>query len=172
MSTSSKWFPLALIGAGILLLVASITTFLILRTEPASASIPIPTKISGYAIAGEETGPAALREFTQMHGKSFPVVAGAKAMYGAGNQVIIWVASTASISDTRGLLEAMRDKIAENNSPFEPTGVQTIGSREVYTLYGMGQKHFYFQSGKYLVWLASNAEIANQALEQALGFYK
>ena len=115
-----------------------------------------------------------------MHGESFPVLSGAKAVYGPGNEVIIWAAGTASIADTRKLLEEMRDKIANSEaassaasrSPFQPTGVRTDANRDVYALDGMGQKHFYFQSGKYLVWLAANPEIAEQALQEALVFFK
>lgn len=122
-------------------------------------------------MASEATGNAALQEFTQLHGESFPVVSGAKGVYGTGSQVIIWAAGTASISDTRKLLEEMRDKIAEGGSPFKPSGVRSIANREVYSLDGMDQKHFYFQSGKYLIWLAANSEVADQALQQALYFY-
>ncbi len=85
--------------------------------------------------------------------------------------MIIWAAGTASTNETRRLLEEMRDKIAQGGSPFQPTGVRSIANREIYALDGMGQKHFYFQSGKTLVWLAANAEIADQALEQTLDFY-
>jgi hypothetical protein len=35
----------------------------------------------------------------------------------------------------------------------------------------MGQKHFYFQSGDLLIWLAADQEIAEQAISQVLEFY-
>ena len=68
--------------------------------------------MAGFSLASEMTGSAAMREFSQLHGKPFPVASGAKAVYGMGNQVIIWAAGTASASDTRKLLEEMRDKIS------------------------------------------------------------
>ena len=89
--------------------------------------------------------------------------------------MIIRAAGTASAADTQKLLIEMRDKIAEGaangRAPFQPSGVEILSNHEVYALDGMGQKHFYFRSGKYLIWLAANAEVADQALQQALNFY-
>src|SRR3990172_85166 len=56
-------------------------------------------------------------------------------------------------------------------SPFSPVGERQDGTRIVYELDGMGQKHFYFQSGKMIVWLAVNPERAEEALTQVLKFY-
>ncbi len=172
MPASSKWLPIALIFLGVLLVIAAFAFPLIAKPVSESASAPIPTQVVHLSLASEEMGSAALREFTELHGESFPVHSGAKAVYGPENQVIIWAVGTGSTADTRKLLEEMRDKIAEGNSPFQPNGEQKVANREVYTLNDMGQKHFYFQSGKYLIWLAANPEIADQALQEALFFYK
>lgn len=129
-------------------------------------------KVSGLSIVSESSGSAALREFSQLHGQSFPVITGTKASYGAGNQIMLWVAGTASESTTRQLLEAMRDKIAAGNSPFQPAITRQEWGRTIYALDGMGQKHFYFGSGKYLIWLAANSEMADLALQEVLKFYR
>lgn len=163
--------PLIFIALGVTLVVGAIAFPLLFRSDPKSNSAPIPAQVAGFSLVSEATGSAAMQEFDQLHGKSFPVTSGAKAVYGTGNQIIIWAAGTASVSDTRKLLEDMRDKIALGRSPFQSAGIQTIANRDVYVLDGMGQKHYYFQSGKYLVWLAANSDIADQALQQALIFY-
>lgn len=168
---SSKWLPIALIGLGAIIVIAAIAYPTLINASSLSVSAPIPSQLAGFSLASEATGRAAMQEFDQLHGKTFPILSGAKAVYGTGTQVIIWVAGTASVVETRKLLEEMRDKIAAGGSPFQASGVQTTASREVYALDGMGQKHFYFQSGKYLIWLAANAEVADQALQQALYFY-
>ena len=36
---------------------------------------------------------------------------------------------------------------------------------------GVGQRHFYFQAGKRVVWLAANRRFADAALDEALKFY-
>jgi hypothetical protein len=172
MSTSSKWLPLSVIALGAMLVIAAVAIPLLSKTISESTSAPIPDQINGLSITSEATGRAALQEFSELHGKSFPVLSGAKASYGPGSQITIWVAGTDSSSATRQLLESMRDKIAQGNSPFQPIAARQEGNRTVYALDGMGQKHFYFQSEKNLIWLAASPELADQALQEALNFYR
>ena len=63
------------------------------------------------------------------------------------------------------------DRIAEGRSPFTSDGVRTIDKRPVYELTGLGQKHFYFQAGTQVIWLAADPALAEQALQQALQFF-
>src|SRR5512146_1416160 len=113
MSASSKWLPFTLIGLGSLLIIAAVAYPLIYRGKPEPASTPVPNQVSGLSIATEATGKAALQEFSQLHGQSFPVTSGSRASYGTANQLTLWVAGTATTSNTRKLLVEMRDKIAE-----------------------------------------------------------
>jgi len=171
MLASSKRLPLILIFVGIVLVIASFAFPAFIKAKNTVSEVPIPNQIGSYSLGSKATGNAAIQEFTRLHGKSFPVLAGAKANYGSGNQVTLWVASTASTADTQQLMEAMRDKIAEGQSPFSPSGSSQASGRTVFALDGMGQKHFYFQSGKYLVWMAATADLADPALQQILTFY-
>ena len=50
---------------------------------------------------------------------------------------------------------SMRDRIAEGNSPFTPTGEIQGGNHNIFTVDGLGQIHFYFQSGKMIIWMAA-----------------
>jgi hypothetical protein len=156
---------------GVALVISAIALPAFFRAKPESSSTLIPDQVGGLPLVSEATGSAALREFTQLHGKSLSILSGSKASYGLGDQVTLWVAGTASITDSRQMLESMRDKIAEGNSPFQPAGTSQDGNRMVYLLDGMGQKHYYFQSGKYLVWLSSNPQMAIRALKQVLNYY-
>lgn len=106
-----------------------------------------------------------------MHQEVFPLASAAVGMYGTEHQVMLWV-SGAPITPLAGrMLVSMREKIAEGRSPFTPIGERKEGNRIVYELDGMGQVHFYFQSGKLLVWMAANPELSDKALEEALKFY-
>lgn len=172
MSSPSRWLPIGLIGLGTILVVVALASPLINKITTEISSAPIPAQVSGLSIVSEATGNAALQEFSELHGKSFPILSGAKASYGSGSQITIWVAGTDSATTAHQLLEAMRTKIAQGNSPFQSTGTRQTGKQTIYTLDGMGQKHFYFLSGKYLIWLASTPEKADQALQQVLDFYK
>ena len=65
----------------------------------------------------------------------------------------------------------MRSRIAEGNSPFNPIGELENGQRTIYMLEGLGQTHFYFQSGKQIVWTAVDATLYEKALQQILDYY-
>jgi hypothetical protein len=47
------------------------------------------------------------------------------------------------------MVQAMTNMIAEGRSPFASTRTRQLKGRTVYELSGMGQQHFYFQSGKF-----------------------
>ena len=70
------------------------------------------------------------------------------------------------------MLNQMQESIAEGNSPFTPIGMSAIDGRAVYELAGMGQTHYYFQSGARVVWIAAAPEVAGTALQEALAFYR
>jgi len=171
MLASSKRFPLILVLTGILLVIGAFVLPAFSKTINGVDGIPIPNQIGSYSLVSKATGNAAIQEFTRLHDKPFPVLGGVKATYGNGNQVTLWVASTNSKADTQKLLEAMREKIAEGNSPFTPSDSRQNRGRTVFALDGMGQKHFYFQSEMYLVWMAATPDMADLALQQILVFY-
>jgi hypothetical protein len=52
-----------------------------------------------------------------------------------------------------------------------PTGELQTGNRAIYTLDGLGQKHFYFQSKNLIVWTAVNAPLYEIAIQQVRRFY-
>ncbi len=65
----------------------------------------------------------------------------------------------------------MREKIAQGNSPFTSINEIYDRNRKVYTLEGMGQKHYYFQSENLVIWLAVDPAFADDALQQILEVY-
>jgi len=66
----------------------------------------------------------------------------------------------------------MREKITSSTGlPFTPAGERQIDGRTIYLLEGMGQQHFYFQSGNLVVWMAVDPPLADQALTEILAFY-
>lgn len=137
--------------------------------EPA----PLPDQVAGLALTQTLMAEDAIAEFTQLHGNDFPLTSGAVGMYGNDHSLTLWVAGAPFQYIANRLLVAMRDKIAKTSgsSPFTPAGERREGSRTVYELDGLDQKHFYFQSGKMIVWLAAEPERAEEVLAQILKFY-
>ena len=163
-------FPLVLITAGILLSLAAFGQIYRSHREPVATSGILPVKIAGLDLNSSESGEAAISEFTSMHGKEFPVISGHIGHYGKG-WITLWVAGTSADSIAAEMVSSMQAKIAEGNSPFTPVKEIQNGNRTVYVLDGMGQKHFYFQSKNLVIWLASDAAVADGALQQILEVY-
>ena len=165
-----KWVALALIGLGIFLMVLGLGYTFYIQKENSNASL-LPKEMVGFPLASEVTGSSAFAELSWMHGQDFQLKQAAVGTYGNEDQVIIYVAGT----DTRWLagqlINAMRDKIAAVDSPFEPISEREIGQRMVYELEGMGQRHFYFRSDQFVLWLAVDEDFAEEALRQVLRFY-
>ncbi len=76
----------------------------------------------------------------------------------------LYVAGTPLKFLAGGLLVAMRDKIAEANSPFTLLAEREINRRKVYEVQGRGQLHYYFRSDNLIVWLAADETHAEGAL--------
>jgi hypothetical protein len=119
------------------------------------------------------TAEDSISEVARLHGNDFSLSSGAVGMYGTDHSIILWVAGAPYQTMADWMLVAMREKIAmpSSNSPFSPVGERQDRSRTIYELDGMDQKHFYFQSGKLIVWLAADPKWAEEALSQTLQFY-
>src|SRR5574341_794601 len=166
-----KIFPLALIIAGLFLISATIGYWRFDEAIKNPSAARLPERISNLPLSGKTTGQKAVWELTRLHQKGFPLVSAAVGMYGAEHQVMLWVSGAPITPLASRMLASMRDKIAEGRSPFTPTGEWKDGNRMIYKMEGMGQMHYYFQSGNLLVWMAANPDLAEQALGEVLDFY-
>jgi hypothetical protein len=159
------------IALGGLLLIATIGYWRFTAAIDRPAAAVLPQTLAGLPLTTATYGPQAVTEIARLHGKRFPLTAGAMGVYGSQKQAILWVAEVPVNLMAARMVEAMQEKIAEGTSPFTPDGERQDGKRIIYELTGMGQKHFYFQSAAQVVWLAADPEIAEQALREALTFY-
>ena len=137
--------------------------------NPSAARLP--EQITNLPLTSKSIGQQAVWELIRMHQKGFPLSSAAVGMYGGEHQVMLWVSGAPVTLLAGRMLASMRDKIAEGRSPFTPTSEWKDGNRIIYEMEGTGQVHFYFQSGKLLVWMAANPELAEQALTEILKFY-
>lgn len=162
--------PAALIALGMLAFLASLGYWLYGAAVANPAPVAVPDAIAGMRLAQKTVGPEAVAEVTRLHGKEFPLTSGAMAMYGKGT-VTMWVSGAPASPLAAEMVLAMEKKISEGRSPFTPLGTREMNGHTVYELTGMGQRHFYFQSGRLVVWLAADQSIAEQALGEVTQFY-
>jgi hypothetical protein len=170
MTVMKRLFPLGLVIVGALLSVTALKQLYLSNRASSSKTINLPDELVGLRMTDSKSGAEAVSDFGDLHGKEFPITSGAVATYG-NNQATLWIASTTSNSVAAELTSAMQAKIAEGETPFTPTNEMKVGTRTVYALEGMGQKHFYFQSENLVIWLAAEPAIANNALQQTLEVY-
>jgi hypothetical protein len=168
---TSRTAPLIFILAGGLLLFTAIVLNITFQRHAVAYEVTLPYSIAGFTRTGELSGQAGMDAITQLHGKSFPLKEGKVGYYGSNGEVTLWIAGVDSIESAGKLLELMRTRIAEGNSPFDEVEVRRDGTREVHVLEGMGQRHFYFQSGRYVIWLAAPPDDGEAVLLEILASY-
>jgi hypothetical protein len=135
-------------------------------------TLNLPQTLADLPLVNANYGPEAVAEINRLHGKQFEQTTGAMGTYrNALGNATLWVSQFPGRAIAQQIVDAMRAKIAEGNSPFTPSGAQPQGNRTLYSLDGMGQKHFFFQSNDLVIWLAVDPAIANQALRQTLEVY-
>lgn len=162
--------PITVIGAGILLILLTGVWLYVGNLIDHPGPVSLPESIAGVSLTSKLTGTDATEEFSMLHNEHFPLTSGAVGIYG-DNQVAVWVGGAPLPFMATRLVDAMRDKIAEGNSPFTPLSARQEDGRTIYALEGMGQKHFYFQSNNRVIWLAAEPALADKALQQTLEAY-
>lgn len=159
-----------LIFTGTIIFFASLGWFFYEQKIENPALVSIPDTLADLPLLDQITGKQAAQDFSQLHGKQFPLTSGAVGIYG-NRQATLWVAGTPLNFMAAEMIIAMRDKIAEGRSPFTATGEISDRGRIIYSLAGMGQEHYYFQSKNLIIWLAVDTDFADSALQQLKEIY-
>lgn len=166
-----RFLPYILLAAG--LVIIAVVAFLLLQGSlGAVSSAGAPSQLAGFALTEQTSGAAAITEIRNLHlVGNFEMQDAHVAVYGAQNMVL-WIADAGAESTAQSQLVAMDDAIINAaNSPFTMIGMYVFSGRQVRSLDGLGQLHFYFQSGSKVVWVSSDPGFAEQALQEALNFY-
>jgi hypothetical protein len=166
-----KILPILAMFFGLILTLAGIGGFVIKPKLQNPGTISIPKEISNEPLFLQQNGWRAMDELDRLHKQKFPLTAGSIGTYGSHQNVKLWVGETFWKIIANRMIIYMRDEIATGSSPFTPEGERFINDRTIYTFDGMGQKHFYFQSGRLIIWLAADENIAEQALYEILEYF-
>ncbi len=166
-----RTLSILLIALGLLTLFFSLGTYLLNRALASPSAAPLPDQIADLPRITQVYGAEAVVEINRLHVKEFLLTSGAVGVYWTKNQATLWVSGAPLEIVAQQILIAMRDKIAEGNSPFQQTGERQDVERIVYELDGLGQKHFYFRSGKLIVWVGVDEPYADRVLVDILEFF-
>ncbi len=166
-----KLLPFLVVLTGLALILAGGGILYFNQMVVSPRVVPLPPSLAALPLTGVSEGRQALEEFKRLHRQEFPLVGGAVGTYGVNQEAKIWVAESPLGLLARKMVVDMEAKIAQGNSPFIPSGEFEERGRVVYQVDGMGQRHFYFQADKLIVWLAADLSIAEQAIQEILEFY-
>ncbi|MBC8506467.1 MAG: hypothetical protein ISR58_04505 [Anaerolineales bacterium] len=163
--------PVILIALGGLFLISVLGYgyYNLILSNPKPASLP--EIVAEFSLQRHVFGTQAVDEINQLHRLEFPLSSGAVGIYGENGEITIWVSGAPAKWMAARLTNDMEERIAEANSPFSALDERDGGYRLIYEVDGLGQKHFYFQSGKLLIWLAADHAIAEDVLIDTLEFY-
>ena len=162
---------LALVGLGWMLILAAAASLLYTREIRNPDEVTLPDNLAGYPRRAALYGEQAISDVSRLHGKEFPLSSGGVGMYGDQGEVTLWATGTLADFLASRMLEDMVEAIAQGDSRFVPRAELERGGRRVFELDGMGQRHFYFQAGRLVIWLAADPALAEDALRGALAFY-
>lgn len=156
--------PVLLMGLGLVLVLAALIWLAVDRDAR-----KLPSRLAGLPLSEQLAGRPALAEIGRLHGQDFALVDGTVARYDGG-AATVWVSSARTSSLAADQVQAMTERIGVGGSPFTPLGRDEVEGVTAYALTGMGQRHYYFQLERRVVWLAINAELADQGLAELIRY--
>lgn len=164
----------ALTVGGLLVITAAVVAALWLSvdatgTHPAASTLSAPQMLAGGALVASVRGPAALQEIDRLHGKRIDAADALVARYAGG--ITVWISASPSSLKAAALLFQMNRRIAGGSDVFAAPQTRQLSGRTVFTTTGLGQRHYYYQSGHTVIWLAAPAPLADDALQTLLMTY-
>ena len=128
---------------------------------------PLPGRIADLALEGYAQGEEALASMSQLHVNGITLTDGYIGHYEDG--AIVWVGIATDEEQAREMLRSMTESIVEGGAPFSaPTATEMDGETVYMLLDEGGQQHFYFQTGRAVVWVKPPASNADAFLHEAL----
>jgi hypothetical protein len=161
-----SFLPNLLITLGFVFILAMLTWQLVReQSTGATLGLTVPRSLAGKSLIAQKSGAVALAEIETLHGKGFDLTDGTVVRYG---DATVCVATAKDEAAAKAMVDTMTRRVAEGRSPFTPTGTRPINGRTVWTLTGMGQSHFYWQTSNKVVWLAISPDLADQGLRELM----
>src|SRR3989337_1468344 len=146
-----------LTGVGLAAVCAAIVVAFLANTQQSPEAEPqdglrIPAALAGTPIVTSLRGAAALTDVSRLHGKTIAAVDAAVARYRDGTT--LWISASSSALAASRLFWRMNRRMANGTEVFSTPRLQEIAGRSVFVTEGIGQIHYYYQSGARVIWLA------------------
>ena len=128
--------------------------------------LKLPEKVGTLHRVNTVRGTAANKFMYRMHGKMTGTHTSIIGYYGnSDNKNVLYVSSFESIESAEKALIKMASKIKKGAAGFTPVTIEQINELRVYQTSGMGLKHFFYQSGRFLVWWQAEPDKADKTFQ-------
>ena len=159
-----SWYALFIMAVVAVALVAAWVTWP--RSSPKAAEIP--ENLGGLSLLRLETGPAAMESVGGMHTGSFALQDAWIATYQGG--AAVWVGDAQSEAEAEQLVQAMASAIGRGGSPFSSPSQRTVNKKPMFTTSDGQQQHFFYRTGKRVVWIVVPARDGMRFVQEVSTF--
>ena len=143
--------------------------FLLLLVACNSTDIPLPQSIGSMRLEKVQSGDEARQEIDRLHGKQISLLRGYIGTYVAENgRGQLWVSEHSSDREATEAIEKMAHGIQQGKQQFWHFRKMMIEQRPVYLAVGMGQAHYFFQTGAKVIWLSVDPSLAKEAIRDSV----
>jgi len=150
----------------------SLTIVLLWATIPSCAqkpSTPLPTKLKSLRLQSTVQGEAAEAVINRLHNKEVSSKDSYIGYYrGQGAKAVLYISEFQSQQEAEALLVAMRDRIKTGSRVFGHFRRMSERGLTVYSVLGLGQVHYFYRQGRFLIWLAVDPAVAQEVSEVVL----
>lgn len=141
--------------------------FLSLSNCQKEVALTFPNEVAGLKLVNLSQGKEALSQINKLHGKEIALKNGYVLNYQRKEErATIWISESKNVKEAEILLEQMVKGIKKGSRIFGHFREEKVGENLVYSVLGMGQKHFLYQKGDKVFWVAVNWDIAQKFSEK------
>jgi len=134
------------------------------------AGSPLPEELHGLELIEQQSGEEAARALARLHEQDVAPTASFIGRYGTEEiGATIYVSRFASPEEAQSQLVSMADGIGEGAAGYGHHRTLEVDGREVHSVFGRGEVHFFYVDGSDLTWLGAHPMFANLALADLLG---
>jgi hypothetical protein len=134
--------------------------------ETSPALLKLPAKAGTLLLVNTVRGTAANKFMYRMHGKMTGTHASIIGYYGnSDNKNVLYLSSFESLESTEKALIKMASKIKHGSAGFTPITAEQTKEGLIYLTNGMGLKHFFYRSGRFLIWWQAEPDKADKTFQ-------
>jgi len=150
-------------------LLIGFSLFLLIPLE--SMGNMLPESIGEFRLQKMESGEKAKKEIARLHGKNLDFRTGYIGTYTLGNtKAKLWISDYNSKIEAAGEVERMARRIqTREGKEFRHFRMIPIEGIPIYFVVGMGQAHYFYQTGNKVIWLAVDPRLAKETIRDLIG---